>query len=82
VKNLTPSQEPVAWGALATALLEVAVVLAPRFGVHISQDEQVALGALIVAAIPIIVGLFVRQNVTPVAPAPPAPVVPPVVGVL
>jgi hypothetical protein len=65
--NLTPSQEPVLWGALATALLELAVVFAPRFGIHISGNEQVALGALVAAAIPIVVGLFVRKNVTPTA---------------
>jgi hypothetical protein len=73
--NLTPSQEPVAYGALATALLELVVIFAPRFGFHISGDEQVALGAFVAAAIPIIVGLFVRQQVTPTAP-PPAPVAP------
>ena len=68
--NLTPAQEPVAWGALGTALLELVVIFAPRFGVHISGDEQVALGAFVAAAIPLIVGLFVRQSTTPTAPPP------------
>ena len=65
--SLSPAQEPVAWGALGTALLELAVIFAPRFGIHITGDEQAALSAVLVAAIPIIVGFFVRQQVTPVA---------------
>jgi hypothetical protein len=75
--NLTPAQEPVAWGALATAILEVAVVFAPRFGFTISTEQQTALAALIAAVIPIVVGLFVRQNTIPTAPAPPLPATPP-----
>lgn len=71
LSNLTPAQEPVAWGAIATALLEVIVVFAPSFGVHISAEQQGALGALIVAVIPIIVGIVVRQNSTATATAPP-----------
>ena len=73
--TLTPAQEPALWGAVATAILEVVVVFAPSFGIHISVEQQTALGALIVAVIPIVVGLFVRQNTTPTAPPPtPAPV--------
>jgi uncharacterized membrane protein len=75
LSNLTPAQEPVAWGALVTALLELAVVFAPRFGIEISVNEQAALAGLFVVAIPIIVGLFVRQSTTPVA-VPPAPAPP------
>lgn len=74
--NLTPAQEPVAWGALATAVLEVAVVFAPRFGFAITTEQQTALAALIAAVIPIAVGFFVRQNTTPTAPAPPLPPTP------
>lgn len=71
LSNLTPAQEPVAWGAVATALLEVVVVFAPSFGIHISVEQQTALGALLVAVIPIVVALFVRHNVSPTA-APPS----------
>jgi hypothetical protein len=77
IANLVPSQEPVAWGALATAILGLLVVFAPRFGVHIGQDEQAALGAFLIIAIPIVVGYFVRNNVTPTAPAPKPVSVPP-----
>jgi hypothetical protein len=73
--NLTPSQEPALWGALVTALLGLVVVFLPRFGVTLSKDEYTALAAVAVAAIPIAVGLLVRQNVIPTAP-PPTPKVP------
>jgi len=72
LSNLTPAQEPALWGALVTALLGVVVVFLPRFGVHLSSDEYTALAALVVAIVPIVIGLVVRQNVTPIAP-PPAP---------
>jgi hypothetical protein len=78
IANLSPSQEPVAWGALATAILGLLVVFAPRFGIHVSQDEQAAVGAVLAIVIPIVVGYFVRKNVTPTAPAPVVtPAVPP-----
>jgi hypothetical protein len=72
LSNLTPSQEPAIWGALATALLGLIVVFLPRFGVTLSKDEYTAIAALAAAIIPIVIGLVVRQAVTPVAP-PPAP---------
>lgn len=68
---MTPDNEPVLFGAFATALLEVVIVFAPRFGFTISGAEQTALGALVAAAVPIIVGLFVRTQVIP-KPATPA----------
>ena len=77
MSNLTPDQEPALFGALITAVLSVIVVFLPRFGVHLSKDEYTALAAVAVAAIPIIVGLFVRSKVTPTAAAPtPTPVAP------
>ncbi len=75
LSNLTPAQEPALWAALATAILEVAVVFAPSFGVHISVEQQGALGALILAVIPLVAGILVRQSTTPTAPAPAPPAV-------
>ena len=72
LSNLTPAQEPALWGGLATAVLALIVVFLPRFGITLTNDEQTALSAVLIAAIPIVVAIFVRQNVTPVAP-PPAP---------
>ncbi len=72
LSNLTPAQEPALWGGLATAMLALVVVFLPRFGVTLTSDEQTALSAVLIAAIPIVVAIFVRQNVIPVAP-PPAP---------
>ena len=85
MSSLTPAQEPVAWGALIAAILGLIVVFLPRFGVSLSKDEFTAIGAFAAAAIPIVIGLVVRQNVMPNAPPPapplPAPVNPPVPGV-
>jgi hypothetical protein len=75
--NLAPSQEPALWGALTTALLGLVVVFLPRFGVTLSKDEYTAIAAVAVAAIPIVVGLLVRQNTTPTAPPPGPPPVKP-----
>jgi hypothetical protein len=75
--NLTPSQEPALWGALVTALLGVIVVFLPRFGITLSRDEYTALAALAAAGIPIVIGLVVRQAVTPNAPPPSPPAVKP-----
>lgn len=72
LQSVSQSQEPVAYGALATALLELVVVFAPRFGLALTQPEQVALGALVLA----IVAVFTRAQVQPVpdpAPTPAAP---------
>ena len=73
ISNLTPSQEPVAWGAVVTALLGVVVVFLPRFGVHLSGDEYTALAGLAAVLVPIVVALVVRQKVVPTAPPPPVP---------
>ena len=62
---MTPDNEPVLFGAFATAVLEVAIVFAPRFGITLTGGEQTALGALVAAAVPIAVALFVRRQVTP-----------------
>ncbi len=70
LSNLTPAQEPALWGGLATAVLALVVVFLPRFGITLTSDEQTALSAVLIAAIPIVVAIFVRQNVIPVAPPP------------
>ncbi len=75
LSNLTPAQEPAVWGGLATAVLALIVVFLPRFGVNLSKDELAALQGLVLVAIPILIALVVRQNVTPTAP-PPAPAPP------
>jgi len=72
LSNLTPAQEPALWGGLATAVLALVVVFLPRFGITLTSDEQTALSAVLIAAIPIVVAIFVRQNVTPTAPPPAA----------
>lgn len=64
--NLTPAQEPAVYGALAYAIVALAVVFAPRFGVTLNQGEQAAIIALATA----LVAVFVRSNVTPNTPPP------------
>lgn len=56
------SHEPSVWAGAIAAVLEVAVAL----GVHIDPNAKAA----ILAAIPLVAALFVRQQVTPNAKLP------------
>ena len=73
LSNLTPNQEPVAWGALATALLGLIYIFLPRFGVSLSTDEKTAIGAAAAIVVPLAIGYLVRRSVTPNAPSAPPP---------
>jgi len=56
------NQEPAVWVALITALLALAV----GFGLPITPEQK----TLIIAVLPLIAGVIIRSQVTPVTPPP------------
>ena len=51
--------------ALIVGFISAAIMLAIAFGVPITDDQTKAVIAFVTAAIPIIGGIVIRQNVTP-----------------
>lgn len=70
LSDLTFSQEPALWIALANAVLLVLV----NFGIPLTGDQKTAIDTLIGAALAIVAGISIRSQVTPVANIPPPPV--------
>ncbi len=67
--NLSFSQEPAIYIALANAVLLVLV----NFGIPITGDQKVAIDTLLGAVLAVLAGIVIRSQVTPVANVLPEP---------
>lgn len=65
----TVRREPLVTAAVVTSVLGAILALLKSFGVDISAEQQAAISGLALVVAPLLVAVFVRPRVTPVAPS-------------
>lgn len=61
------SNEPVLAAGTAAGLVGAVLTLLVAFGVHVTEDQQKAILAVVVLVVPIVAAIIARSKVTPVA---------------
>jgi hypothetical protein len=61
------SREPLVTVAVLTSIVGAVLALLKSFGVDISNEQQAAISGLALIVAPLLVAVFVRPRVTPVA---------------
>jgi hypothetical protein len=61
------TREPLVTAATVTALVTAVIGLVVAFGIDLSTEQQTAILGVVAVAAPLVVALFSRSKVTPVA---------------
>lgn len=64
---MSPKDEPAVITGIVATIVGALISLGVQFGLNLSGDQKTAILSFIIAVTPIIVGLFIRQNVIPLS---------------